>query len=189
MYFYVYKITNNINGMIYIGVHQTENLNDGYMGSGLLLKKAQKKYGLENFSKEILYECNSRDELFVMESQLVTQDFVNSKQTYNTRLGGQGGPKEPRKTDYYRSGAHSHNVKLAQKKAKEKHILLKQQRVDKYNQNPVLCTHCKQPLLYEKHRNKFCSKSCAATFNNTGRVPTKEHRANTARTLRKKNDL
>ena len=40
MFYTVYKITNKINGKYYIGKHQTKDLNDGYMGSGKLLKRA-----------------------------------------------------------------------------------------------------------------------------------------------------
>lgn len=42
-YIYIYKITNTINNKIYIGRHTTENINDGYMGSGRLLVQAQEK--------------------------------------------------------------------------------------------------------------------------------------------------
>ena len=50
------------------------------------------------------------------------------------------------------------------------------ERIDEYNQNPNLCLCCKSPILapYDKKLNetkikKFCSKSCAAKYNNLGR--------------------
>ena len=51
MIFYFYKITNKINRKYYFGVHSTEDINDGYMGSGTVLAKAYKKYGIQNFEK------------------------------------------------------------------------------------------------------------------------------------------
>ena len=88
MYFTVYKITNTMNDMVYVGVHRTKNLDDGYMGSGQLLKRAQKKYGLSNFSKVLLAVYTNRDDMFDMESLLVNEQFVRSKNTYNIKLGG-----------------------------------------------------------------------------------------------------
>ena len=70
-YYYIYKITNLINGKMYIGQHRTNNLDDGYMGSGKLIKRAIKKYGVENFKKEIQGFYEDMEELNYMERVLV----------------------------------------------------------------------------------------------------------------------
>ena len=44
-YYLVYKITNLVNGHIYVGVHATTEPFDDYMGSGYSLRLARKKYG------------------------------------------------------------------------------------------------------------------------------------------------
>lgn len=87
-YNYFYKITNLINGHFYYGVHRTDNLNDGYMGSGTRLKCAFKKYGLENFSKEILKFFETGEEAFKYESEFITEELVNNNDCYNMVLGG-----------------------------------------------------------------------------------------------------
>ena len=46
--YYIYRITNKINGKTYIGQHKYKKLNDDYMGSGKLIRRAQKKYGIES---------------------------------------------------------------------------------------------------------------------------------------------
>lgn len=87
-YHYFYKITNNINGHFYYGVHNTNNLDDGYMGSGVRLHYAYKKYGVENFTKEILKFFNTQKEAFEYESEIVTEELVNRDDCYNLQVGG-----------------------------------------------------------------------------------------------------
>ena len=91
MYYLIYQITNKINGRIYIGKHKTKNKNDVYMGSGILILLDEKKYGIENFEKTILFECQSEEEMNQKEAEIVNEEFVNRKDTYNIALGGDGG--------------------------------------------------------------------------------------------------
>lgn len=90
-YFYLYKITNKIDGKIYVGVHRTHDLQDGYMGSGLYIKRAIAFHGVKNFKKDILEFFDSVDEMFDKESMIVNENFLKRKDTYNVCLGGTGG--------------------------------------------------------------------------------------------------
>lgn len=91
IHYVIYQTTNLVNGKIYVGKHITRNIRDDYMGSGKLLKKAIKKYGIENFKKEILFECSSEDEMNRKEAEIVNEDFCNRRDTYNIVTGGGGG--------------------------------------------------------------------------------------------------
>lgn len=91
MFYLIYKITNNLNNKIYIGFHKTKNKDDGYMGSGKYLNHAYKKHGLENFTKEILFEYDNPKEMYDKEAELVNEDFLTNENTYNLKIGGFGG--------------------------------------------------------------------------------------------------
>jgi hypothetical protein len=90
-YYTIYKITNKINNKIYIGQHVTNNLNDSYMGSGKLIKKAITKYGLQNFKREFLHTFESFDEMNQMEARIVNAEFIKLADNYNLAIGGNGG--------------------------------------------------------------------------------------------------
>jgi hypothetical protein len=88
-YFILYKTTNLINGKSYIGIHKTNNLNDGYLGSGFAITEAIEKYGKDNFKREILEFCDSYDELLELEKIYVDKNWVKDKSNYNLKTGGQ----------------------------------------------------------------------------------------------------
>jgi group I intron endonuclease len=77
--------------MLYRGCHKTNNLNDGYLGSGTVLKRAIKKYGKENFQRITLEYCSNEEEMYEREKIYVDNIFIHSKQSYNLRCGGLGG--------------------------------------------------------------------------------------------------
>ena len=94
MNYYIYEITNNINGKKYIGKRVTKkDINkDDYMGSGLLLEKAKFKYGIENFSKQILEICNSKEQLSEREIYYISLvDAPKNPMYYNVASGGEAG--------------------------------------------------------------------------------------------------
>ena len=87
-YHYVYIITNKINHKFYIGKHSTDDLDDGYMGSGIAINKAIQKYGIENFSKRILCFCDSAEDAYKVEEFLVTDNLIKRDDCYNMMVGG-----------------------------------------------------------------------------------------------------
>jgi group I intron endonuclease len=91
MNYYLYKITNLVNDRVYIGVHKTINITDGYMGSGKIIRQAIEKYGLSNFKKEILETFDNYDAMMLREKQMVDEKFLSNKNVYNLKLGGSGG--------------------------------------------------------------------------------------------------
>ena len=87
MHHLLYKTTNLINNKYYYGIHSAENIDDSYLGSGVRILRAIKKYGKENFTREILNTFETRDEALIAEHAIVDPDDENS---YNVDVGGNG---------------------------------------------------------------------------------------------------
>lgn len=87
----IYKITNLLNNKSYIGKHITKNINDKYMGSGLVLKQSYKKHGINNFIKEIIEECETEDLMNQREIFWISELKTYTPNGYNINTGGKGG--------------------------------------------------------------------------------------------------
>ena len=91
MHYYLYEIKNLVNGKVYVGVHKATDIDDGYMGSGKIIKAAIAKYGLENFTKTILEKFEDAEQMFAREAEVVNEQFLAREDVYNLRRGGTGG--------------------------------------------------------------------------------------------------
>lgn len=89
-YHFVYKTTNTLNGKIYVGKHSTNNIDDGYMGSGKALIRAIDKHGADVFTREIISYHDTPEQALLAEKDIVTMDFIARPDTYNMVVGGGG---------------------------------------------------------------------------------------------------
>ena len=97
MQYYIYKITNRITHKCYIGQHKLPNKPEAfrrYLGKGLAIREAIKKYGKENFDKTILeYIDDDEKHSFVSEREKYYINLLNTMvpNGYNISPGGEGG--------------------------------------------------------------------------------------------------
>lgn len=170
----VYQITNKINGNRYIGQHKYEDESNPmgrYKGSGLLLHKAYKKYGIENFETEILYK-RVRDKATIDAMEIWA--IEKYKPEYNIAKGGSGGDtyhyvdeetqmrmKQLGHSGYNRGKPHSEEVKAKISKSGKgkKHNMSKKghkvlsEKAKLLNENPEKIEKQRLSLLkyYETH--------------------------------------
>ena len=101
MYGFIYITTNLINGKQYIGQHKGDG-NDKYLGSGEQITRAIKKYGRENFKREILCFAKTREELNDLEIKYIEKyNAVESEMFYNIANGGYVNPQPGEKNGMY----------------------------------------------------------------------------------------
>ncbi len=113
----IYLTINNINFKKYIGKHETDNLNDGYIGSGDALMSAIKKYGKENFTYRIVYIFDNVQDMWLKEAELANDKWVARKDTYNLAPGGGGGvgkinKGKPKSEEHNKKNSEAHLGKL-----------------------------------------------------------------------------
>jgi len=172
MHYTIYKITNKVNGKIYIGKHQTKDLNDGYMGSGKRLKDAIKHHGINNFEKEILFQFDNEFDMNVKEAELVTESFVNKDSNYNMCPGGNGGFGYINNSGISKFKGKTHTketkLKILQSRQGYKHSEETKQKISEANEKT------------NKSRGEKTSKAL------TGKCKSEEHRKKIAESVKRR---
>ena len=120
---FIYKITNTLNGKVYVG-QTIQNIKERFYQHCALkyskdalkmaIHKAILKYGKQNFSIEVIEEVESEN---LNEREIYWIKYFNSyKNGYNETLGGQGGNKpfkdinEGTVIQYYKEGKSLRNI-------------------------------------------------------------------------------
>lgn len=87
----IYKTTCLVTGRYYIGMHSTDDLDDGYLGSGKYLGYSLRKYGPDQHVREVLEHLPDRSSLKARERELITEAVITDSSSMNLALGGDGG--------------------------------------------------------------------------------------------------
>lgn len=108
MYGYIYLTINTVNDKKYIGQHRSDKYDKGYLGSGILINKAIRKYGRRSFEVEIIESCDSNEDLGLAEIFHIWQNkAVESDEFYNLSHGGNGCCKQTEEVKRKISNANS----------------------------------------------------------------------------------
>lgn len=156
---YVYKTTNIINGLIYIGQHKytyQDRYDKYYLGAGKKLKKAIKEFGSKSFKREILKECNSQQQLDEMEQYYIAlYNSTNESIGYNILNGGISGFK----------------------------MIMSEETKKKISQTNKLKPKEQHPM-YGKHLSEEWKKEISNSMK--GKVKTQEHREKLSKSMKGK---
>lgn len=88
---FIYRTTCLITNRFYLGMHSTDDLNDGYLGSGRRIVRSISKHGVDNHIREILDILPDRKSLREREKQIITDELLNDPLCMNLARGGEGG--------------------------------------------------------------------------------------------------
>lgn len=158
---YIYKITRNNSDRYYIGMHSTDNMDDGYFGSGTRLWKSIEKYGKENHTMEILEFCESREQLKIREKEIIGDLYRLDENCMNLVPGGNGGFPE----SCYGFHSEEHRQKFADAAAKSVEKMKKRSEHDiEYACRRYESMSLAMKKAYENGRSTSFENSCIRTL-------------------------
>lgn len=185
MWHIVYLTRNLINDKIYVGVHSTWNLNDGYLGSGKFITQSIKKHGKDNFERIILHFCLSHTDALAIERTIVDLDFIKRKNTYNIAVGGgasQMGRKHSQKTKERLSEIGTGRQRSEETKEKLRSIV----RSDEFKEK--VSNSLKGRPKTEEHKEKLRKPKSEKAKQNMGKPKSEETKRKMKETLKNKPD-
>jgi|TARA_B110000908_G_scaffold83766_1_gene100229 hypothetical protein len=127
-YHIIYKTTCLITNRFYVGMHSTDNLEDGYIGSGKLLWRSVNKHGKENHATEILETLPDRSSLKEREKHIVNEKFLKDKMCMNLAIGGNGGAGTMTKEQLSKGAVNANKVKWSNPEFRSKMSLMTSER-------------------------------------------------------------
>jgi hypothetical protein len=143
---FLYRVINVENEKYYIGVHSTDNLDDGYLGSGTRLKKSIQYHGRKLHKREILEFFESREDAYNRESEVVNENLLEDHKCLNLSLGGIGLAKEEYARLFGKKGNESFKKRITEDEEFRKSFVEKAKESNKNN----LRGFCKNPKDYGK---------------------------------------
>ena len=150
---YIYKVTCLISKKYYVGMHSTSNLEDGYFGSGKVLKRSLNKHGKANHTIEILEWLPDRSSLKLREKEIVNEDMLKDEMCMNLQLGGGGGLSgDNHAKKFHRAGRLATNKVLHERLQNDKEYR------KKFCEAVSKSVKGKQPWLNKKHSSETKEK-------------------------------
>lgn len=182
---FIYKTTNLVTGLIYVGLHYASKLDDGYIGCGVYCQKdvedclssfyfqnAVKKYGYENFKREILEFCETKEELNEREKFWIRELNSNNIEIgYNLTKGGEGG-------DIWSGRKHS-------EESKEKMRVAARTRLKRTEEH---CRHLSEAKMGISHSLESNQKRSKTMMGKISRPCPEEQKLRISRTLKLRNE-
>ena len=143
---YIYKTTCLITKKYYIGMHSTNNMNDGYLGSGNLILRSINKHGKENHIIEILGFFPDRKSLSIKEKEIVNEKTIKEDLCLNLKLGGEGGWENvnpwPKTRSRKLSKEHIEKVKI--NSSKYRHTIESKKKISESNKGKHHILHSEE---------------------------------------------
>ena len=147
-YGFIYLTKNIINNKIYIGQKIIrDNKCITYLGSGIIIKSEIKKYGKENFIRDILEFCNSKEQLNSREVYWISKyNSTDSNIGYNISKGSCGGDLVTPEKRYITNKKISKSLRLYWNTNRDEK--------SKESSNRMKLLHKTNPNMSKNNRNK-----------------------------------